>query len=161
MIITRTKNGLFQVEVLAGYLREFDPSVMDDTIITTWSCPPWRSHSRPYISRMQAGCCSYHRCIFAALSLLGHLFCLLMGIHCSGRRWNWSGGGGAQLGSWKQLVSQVCCWEAEGRFWGRKTQLSCRIKESRGRARKGHSVGPGEGGVNLDLESEPLNVGIG
>ena len=53
MIITRTKNGLFQVEVLAGYLREFDPSVMDDTIITTWSCPPWRSHRSPYISRMQ------------------------------------------------------------------------------------------------------------
>ena len=98
--------------------------------------------------------------MFDALSLLGHLFCLLMGIVCQGRRRNWSGGGGAQLGSGKQLVSQVCCWKAEGRFWGRKAQLSCRMAGSRGCARKGHIVGPGEGGVNVALGSEPLKVGI-
>lgn len=97
--------------------------------------------------------------MFAALSLLAHLFCL-MGIVCQGRRWNWSGGGGAQLGLGKQLVSQVCSWKAEGRFWGRKTQLSCRMPGFRGCARKGHTVCPGEGGVNMDLGSEPLKVGI-
>ena len=92
----------------------------------------------------RAGCCSHCTCVFTAISLPGHLFCLLMGILCQGKRWDWSGGGGAQLGTWKELVSQV------GELGGqrgdpgpRKAQLSCRKEgSSRGCARRDQGWSP-------------------
>ena len=155
MIITRTKNGLFQVEVLAGYLREFDPSVTDDTIITTWSCSPWRSHSRPYISRMQGWvlllsqvyiCCSFppRTPLLPADgdSLSGEEVELV-------RRWRCSAG---ILGT---VSLPGLLLGAEGRFWERKTQLSCGIKESRDVPEKGTVWALGRDGKTWTWNQSP------